>query len=113
MPCYLLMVKLSYALPGDVKGQVAACLFPARLSRKSSSLQKPGKPGGVASTDVRATPEEFFSIGDKFSAPEVVLQEFKNALSFSLFQFHVDVVCQEGCIPKLCKFYAIQEPHGL
>lgn len=100
MPCYLVMVKLSYAFPGADKGQAAACLFPARLSRKTSSPQKPGKPGGIASTDVRATPEELFSIGDKSSGPEEVFSEFKNAFSLSFFQFLVDAVCQEGCIPK-------------
>lgn len=73
MPCYLVMVKLSYALPGAVRGQIAACLFPARLSRKTSSLQKPGKPGGVASTDVKATPDKFFFIGNKSSGRELVL----------------------------------------
>lgn len=60
MPCYLVMVKLSYAFPGAVRGEVAACLVLARLSRKTSSPQKTGKSGGVARTDVRATPEEFF-----------------------------------------------------
>lgn len=72
MPCCLVIVKLSYALPGAVRGQFAACLFPERLSRKTSSLQKTGKSGGVARTDVTAMPEEFFSIGDKSSGLEVV-----------------------------------------
>ena len=66
----------SCALPGAVRGQFAlfaACLFLARLSRRTSSLQKTGKFEGVTRTDVRAMPEEFFSIGDLSSGLEIVL----------------------------------------
>lgn len=106
----------SYALSGAVRGQFAlfaACLFPARLSRKPSTMQKTGKLGGVTRTDVRATPEEFFSIGDLSSGLEIDLEDFKNAFNLSLFQFLIGIVCQEGCIPKSCKFNAIQGPDGL
>lgn len=45
----------SYALSGAVRGQFAlfaSCLFPARLSRKRSSLQKTGKFEEVTRPDV-------------------------------------------------------------
>lgn len=52
---------------------------------------------------------EFFSIGDRSSEIEIGLQE---CLYLSLFQFLIDVVCQEVCIPKSCQFNAIQGLHG-
>lgn len=66
----------SYPLSGAVRGQfevTAACLFPVRLSRKTSSLQKTEKFGGVIRTDVRAMLAEFFSIGDRSSEIEIGL----------------------------------------
>lgn len=65
----------SYVLPGTGRRQFAlfaACLFPARLSRKTNSVQKMGKFGGVTRTDVRAMPEDFFTVGDLSSGLETV-----------------------------------------
>lgn len=80
----------SYALSGAVTGQFAlfaACLFPARLSRKTSSLQKTGKFGRVTRTDVRAMPEEFLSIGDLSSGLEIAFKTLRMPLASPLFSF--------------------------